>query len=58
MSLDTTLSYKSPQTPLFSLVIPPLDPVTVFYLIELFRDILKVVKVTLSITDTFKAIKP
>ena len=58
MSLDTPLSYKSLQTPLSSLVIPPLDLVTAIYLIELLKDILKVVKVMPSAMDTPKATKP
>ena len=57
MSLDITLSYRSLQIPLFSLVILPLDLVTVFYFIELLKDILKVVKVILGTIDTLKAIK-
>ena len=44
--------------PFFSLVIPLLDLVTVLYFTELLRDVLKAVKVTLSTTDTLKAIKP
>ena len=44
--------------PFFSLVIPPLDLVTVFYLMELLNDVLKVVKVILGAIDTFKATKP
>ena len=39
-------------------VIPPLDLVIVFYFVELLEDILKVVKATLSVIDTFKATKP
>ena len=54
MSLDTPLSYKSLQTPLSSLVILPLDPVTILYLIELLKDVLKVVKATPNATDTPK----
>jgi len=50
--LNTSLSCGSPQTPLSSPIIPPLDLVTVFYLIKLLKDILKVVK------DTFKATEP
>ena len=57
-SPDTTLSYKSPQTPLPSLVIPPLDLVTVIYLAELFKDVLKAVKVIPGAIDTPKATKP
>ena len=51
MSLDTTLSRGSPQTPLPNLV-------TIIYLAELLKDVLKVVKVTPSAIDTFKATKP
>jgi len=58
VSLDISPSRESPQTPLSSLVIPPLDPVTVFYLVELLKDILKVVKVIPSAIDSFKATKP
>ena len=58
MSLDTPLSYKSLQTPLSSLVIPPLDLVTAIYLIELLKDVLKAVKVIPGAIDTPKAIKP
>ncbi len=53
--LDTPPSYRNPQIPLFSLVIPPLDPVTVIHLTELFKDILKAVKTTFGATDTPKA---
>jgi hypothetical protein len=58
VSLDTPFSYRSPQTPLFSLVIPPLDLVTVFHLTELLKDILKAVKATPSTIDFPKATKP
>ena len=44
--------------PLFSLVIPPLDLVTVIYLAELLKDILKTVKATLGTIDTSKTTKP
>jgi len=55
MSLDTPLSYKSPQTPFSSLVIPPLDLVTILYLAELLKDVLKVIKITSGTIDTPKA---
>jgi hypothetical protein len=55
VSLDTPPSYGSPQTPLSSPVIPPLDPVTVLHLAELLKDVLKVVKEVSSATDTPKA---
>ena len=58
MSLDTTLSYRSLQTPLSSLVIPPLDLVTVIYLAELLKNILKAVKATPGAIDTSKVTKP
>jgi len=58
MSPDTTLSYRNPQTPLPSLVIPPLDLVTVIHLAELLKDVLKVVKAILSAINTPKATKP
>jgi hypothetical protein len=58
MSLDTTLSRRIPQTPLSSLVIPPLDLVTAIYLAELLKDVLKVVKAIPSAIDTPKATKP
>jgi len=58
MSLDTTLSYRNPQTPFPSLVIPPLDLVTVIYLAEMLKDVLKAVKVIPSAIDTPKATKP
>ena len=58
MSLDTTLSYRSPQAPLSSLAILPLDLVTIIYLMELFKDVLKVVKAISSAIDTPKATKP
>jgi len=58
MSLDTTLSYRNPQTPLLNLIILPLNLITVIYLAELFKDVLKVVKATPSATDTPKATKP
>ena len=58
VSLDTPFSCRSPQMPFFSLVIPPLDLVTVFYLMELLNDVLKVVKVILGAIDTFKATEP
>ena len=58
ISPDTTPSCGSPQTPLFSLVIPPSDPVTVIYLAELLKDILKAVKATSGATDTPKATEP
>jgi len=58
VSLDTPLSYRSPQTPLSSLVIPPLDLVTILYLAELLKDILKVVKVIPGAIDTPKATEP
>ena len=58
MSLDTTLSYRNPQTPLPSPVIPPLDLVTIIYLAELLKDILKVVKAISSAIDTPKATEP
>jgi len=58
MSLDTPLSYKNLQTPLFSLVIPPLDLATVLYLIELLKDVFKATKATPSAIDTSKATKP
>ena len=57
MSLDTTLSYISPQPPLPSPVIPPLDLVTIIYLAELLKDVLKAVKATPSAIDTPKATK-
>jgi len=57
-SLDTTLSCGSPQTPLPSPVIPPLDPVTVIYLAELLKDVLKAVKAILGAIDTSKATEP
>ena len=44
MSLDTPPSCKSPQMPLSSLVIPPLDLVTILHLTELLKDVLKAVK--------------
>jgi hypothetical protein len=53
ISLNTPLRYKSPQTPLFSLIIPPLDLVTLIYLIEL--DVLKAI---FSAINTSKATKP
>jgi hypothetical protein len=58
MSLDTTPSYKSPQMPFFSLVILPLDLVTVIYLMELLKDVLKAIKAIFSTTNTPKATKP
>jgi hypothetical protein len=58
MSLNTLLSYRSPQAPLFNLVILPLNLVTVLYLIELLKDVLKAVKAIPSTIDTFKASKP
>ena len=58
ISLNTTLSYKSLQIPLSNLVIPLSDPVTIFYLAELLRDVLKVVKAIPSAIDTPKATKP
>ena len=42
----------------FSLVILPLNPVTIIYLAELLKDILKAVKIILSTIDTLKATKP
>jgi len=39
-------------------VIPPLEPVTVIYLVELLKDILNVIKATSSAIDTPKATKP
>ena len=44
--------------PLFNLVIPPLDLVTILYLIKLLKNILKTVKAIPSTIDSFKAIKP
>ena len=58
MSPDTTLSHRNPQTPLSSLVIPPLEPVTAIYLAELLKDVLKAVKAIPSAIDTPKATKP
>ena len=58
MFLDISPSCRSPQTPLSSLVIPPLDLVTVLHLAELLKDVLKAVKATPSAIDTFKATKP
>jgi len=58
VSLGTPPSYKSPQTPLFSLVIPPLDLVTVLYLAKLLKDVLNIVKEVPSAIDTSKATKP
>jgi hypothetical protein len=58
VSLNTFFSYRSPQTLFFSLIIPPLDLATVFYFIELLKDIFKAVKVIFSTIDTFKATKP
>jgi len=58
MSLDTPLSYRSLQAPLFSLIIPPLDLVTIIHLTELLKDILKAVKVIFGAIDTSKATKP
>jgi len=56
--LDILFSYRSPQTPLSSPVISPLDLVTVIYLMELLKDVFKVVKVILGAIDTPKATKP
>jgi len=58
VSLDISSSYKSLQMLLSSLVIPPLNLVTVLYLIELLKDILNIVKVIPGAIDTPKAIKP
>jgi hypothetical protein len=58
VSLDTLFSYRSPQTPLFSLVIPPSDLITVHYLIELLKDILKTVIAISGAIDTPKVTKP
>jgi len=58
MSPDTTPSYRNPQTPLSSLVILPLDLVTIIRLIELFKDILMTVKAIPGTIDTSKATKP
>jgi len=58
VSLDIPPSYGSPQTPLSSPVIPPLDLVTILYLTELLKDVLKVVKVTPSAIDSPKATEP
>jgi hypothetical protein len=44
--------------PFFSLVIPPLDLVTVIYLTELLKDVLKAVKAIPGTIDTSKATKP
>jgi hypothetical protein len=44
--------------PLSSPIIPPLDLVTVLYLVELLKDILKAVKAIPSTIDTLKATKP
>jgi len=40
--------------PFFSPIIPPLNLITILHLIELFKNILKVVKVTPSTIDIFK----
>jgi hypothetical protein len=52
VSLNTPFRYKSPQTPLFSLVIPPLDLVTFIYFMEL-----NILKAIFSAIDTPKATK-
>jgi len=58
ISPNTTLSRRILQTPLSSLVIPPLDLVTAIYLIELLKDVLKAVKAIPSAIDTPKTTKP
>ena len=58
VSPDTPPSCGSPQTPLSSPVILPSDPVTILYLMELLKDVLKAVKATPSATDSPKATEP
>lgn len=55
VSPDTPPSCRSSQTPLSSPVIPPSDPITVLYLAELLKDILKAAKTTSGAIDTPKA---
>ena len=54
----TNMSTSTSTSTLGGPVIPPSEPVTVIYLVELLKDILNVVKAISSAIDTSKATKP